>query len=315
MAMGRPWTAGTASAAVTLGLAVLLLLSQGRPVRQIEAIPTPPPPETRRPAGPAPVVLPPPPARAPASPEAARATRKALVPRTDHDRGTPPARIEPLKPRPVQAPNVEAAVPPVDMQPRRPLETPPSKEAAPDSTETLLPTRQNALEGRVLLRLMEAGKGPLVEIAWPASQNDRAVLYARLISCHGMRSALLAPDFGIFLNEGPPGKPLALDLDRFSGFVRHPAGAMSRAEKAKIDEIGRRHGASGKRPVRLFPRSVDAALLGGLSTSVGPDYLAARSIRAHYRLENLRVIVERIAIDRKPVPGRIVLPQIRGRSC
>ena len=62
-------------------------------------------------------------------------------------------------------------------------------------------------------------------------------------------------------------------------------------------------------PVRLFPRNVDATLLGGIGQIVGAGYLCHKTIRARYRLSGERVSVVEIRADGKALPGGIVLPQ------
>jgi hypothetical protein len=98
------------------------------------------------------------------------------------------------------------------------------------------------------------------------------------------------------------------NLDRYSGFIRHPAGRTVPGEAGEAAQIRAHHGALwGARTVRLFPRNLDALLLGGLRRLVGPDYGAHRTIRAHYRLDGANLIVERVEADGRALPGRIDL--------
>jgi hypothetical protein len=43
--------------------------------------------------------------------------------------------------------------------------------------------------------------------------------------------------------------------------------------------------------VRLFPRGVDAVVLGGLGQIIGPGYLKYKTIRARYQLTRDRITV------------------------
>ena len=60
-------------------------------------------------------------------------------------------------------------------------------------------------------------------------------------------------------------------------------------------------------PVRLFPRRVDALLLGGLRNLVGGDYAKYRAIRARYRLDGARVSVRDVIADGRSLIGRVDL--------
>ncbi len=59
--------------------------------------------------------------------------------------------------------------------------------------------------------------------------------------------------------------------------------------------------------MRLFPRRVDAMLLGGLKNLVGGDYSKYRTILARYRLDGLGVSVLDIIADGRRLSGRIDL--------
>ena len=66
-------------------------------------------------------------------------------------------------------------------------------------------------------------------------------------------------------------------------------------------------------PIRLFPRNVDATLLGWIGQIVGAGYLRHKTIRARYALSGDRVSVIDIRADGKALSGGIVLP--RSRRC
>jgi hypothetical protein len=156
--------------------------------------------------------------------------------------------------------------------------TAPAETAAPASP--VVEAAPNRKEGGALLRLLEHGKGPTIEIAWPRSAADQRALYHRLTRCYGMRAAVIGPRSRLFAADSPAGEPWDIDRDRISGFLRSPRGEEIPEESRAFASIARRHGLTGWRPVRVFPRDVDAALLGGLARLVGPGYRSARSITA-----------------------------------
>ena len=49
--------------------------------------------------------------------------------------------------------------------------------------------------------------------------------------------------------------------------------------------------------MRLFPRGVDAVVLGGLGQIIGPGYLKYKTIRARYRLTRDRITVVDVRVD------------------
>jgi len=165
-----------------------------------------------------------------------------------------------------------------------------------------------AREGRVLLKLLEHGRGPLVEVVWPASSNERKKLYRNLRACHGMTTAIYVPDRGLYLAKSPRSLANQLDTDKFSGFVRQSTGSIVDDEIREELSIRRRHGIglSGQL-VRLFPRSEDAKLLGGLEKLSKNSYRTAKTVVGQYRLKGNRLFVENIIIDENPVGGSIDL--------
>jgi hypothetical protein len=168
-------------------------------------------------------------------------------------------------------------------------------------------------EGRVLLRMFEQGSGPGIEIRWPSDAAERERLYDTFVRCFGMRIGIVDDAGHFYLPEGAANQPTQLNMDRYSGFVRRPEGQIAAAETREIARVRNYHqGASGG-PARIFPRNVDAFLIGGLRQAVGDDYLKARSIHAAYRLDGNRVVVDAIVADGHPIPGAIDLSS--GRSC
>jgi len=193
-----------------------------------------------------------------------------------------------------------------------PIALPPPPEPARD-----VPVQgpKSAREGRVLLRQLEAGDGPSIEIAWPSSPRDRDDLHAVFIRCYGMVTAILDGQDRLFRASDPPGRNWVPDRERYSGFVRQVSGQRVAAQNRTLAQIRARHRISAGTPVRLFPRAVDATLLGGLYRLTGANYAASAAIRARYDLSGAIVRVTRIAIGSQPMPGSILLrPACRGSS-
>ncbi len=345
-----PTAVGKASVALTALLAIALLAAgqtrSNPPVR--DAMPPPPPekqaaPADAEPAKPAPaevlsVRLPPPPAPktrvetviAAMTPLPEPALVPVMKPPPPAPRPEPaaepepvPLRIVPLTPdaSPVKAHPVAIMRPPLVPETANKAPTPVPEPAVqplprvdtPPRAAPVAITRETVVEGRTLLRLLEHGKGPRIEIAWPSSAGDRRTLYRQLTRCLGMRTAMMDTSQRLYAEDMAAGRSWTLDTDRYSGFMRQPAGALVAAERAVVDRIRARHGRHLDATVRLFPRRVDAVLLGGLRQAIGGE--ARQSIRAHYRLAGTDIVVTGIVADGTPVDGRIDLSRAFGRQC
>ena len=163
-------------------------------------------------------------------------------------------------------------------------------------------------EGRVLLRQLEAGDGPSIEIAWTKSRHDRVTLHDMLVRCYGMVSAILDPEGRLFRTLDQPGETWRLNLDRYSGFVRQAAGQRGPAETQILTRIRARHAINGGAAVRLFPRVVDAGLLGGLQNLTGARYSVNAAIRARYQLSGATVHITGITVDGQARSSGFALP-------
>jgi len=183
----------------------------------------------------------------------------------------------------------------------------------PENSITL--DRKLLHEGRVLLRVLEQGAGPSIEIAWPEGAAARERLFERFVECFGMRVALMDYDGKLFTDAGQSGQPWAINLDRFSGFARQPTGHLVAEEKHTGRRIRTRHtGLRDAFPVRVFPRRVDAQLLAGLKSIAGQAYVKDGVMQARYRLSSKTVTVEDIRINGRTAQGQVDLsPTIR--SC
>ena len=65
--------------------------------------------------------------------------------------------------------------------------------------------------------------------------------------------------------------------------------------------------------IRIFPRRVDALLLGGLRAVIGEGYQNTSTIHATYRISGSSVTVAGIVADGRSFPGEIDLSP--ARSC
>lgn len=329
--------AGAASGVVTIGLALFLIMMSQKPnASETHTQPPPEPPAVEKTALSKPppqtaVVMPPPPA-------AARAKRP-VVAETPPETSTPaaPPRVTrpPLKPRTVVAapktaevtplksrtePRTESVAPetlsapektePDQAEPERNASVPRSEaKPSPVQTASVPITRKTVKEGRALLKMLETGKGPVIEIAWPQTSVERSRLYRLLTSCHGMQTAMLTDSSRLYAADTTPGQTWAVNRDAVSGFIRKPAGALTDAERTVIRHIKSRHGIGSADTVRLFPRGVDAVVLGGLGRIVGPGYLTYKTIRARYQLNANRITVVDVRVDGAERSGQVALPR------
>lgn len=300
---------------------------------ETSAEPAPEPPVVLRPAAsPAPAADPAVAPLVPASPQKPAAPVKLL-----RTADTPPlpanASVAPMAPGKSPDPR-SATAGPVPLRPRPPPQAAPEPvaPAVPDAPATEMPKvaaarpaapdpgpRTDELvagEGRALLRILEHGSGPTIDIAWPAASGERERLYHHLKNCFGMRPALMDAAGRLYAAEGRPGQPWAINLDRHSGFVRQVHGQVTADERQDIRSITVHHAGLGEAaPVRVFPRAVDALLLGHLRHAVGDDYTQARVIRAAYRFSGSGVAVESIEVDGRRIAGRIDLAAAASRGC
>lgn len=254
--------------------------------------------ETPKPTRQATLVLPAPP------PPAKADVTQAKAPVATPDPVLPPQTA------PVQKP-VEKAADPEKPEPK--AVSKPTKarqqERPPEPEVIVEPTDVQIAEGRALLKVLEHGKGPLIEIAWPASSERRESLYRAFQNCYGMENALMSRDGDLFRFQDPRARRWEINLDRYSGFIREAAGHLPRAEQSRLKDIERRHGRLyDATPVRVFPRALDARLLGALSQMVGAGYDKSQSIQARYHLEGNRVAITDVHVDGRKLSGRINLP-------
>ncbi len=267
--------------------------------------------------------LPPPPEPDPVEAEAAAVKPLKGVeakPKPDARPLPVPRRIEPLRPLPKSAPKVALAAGAVEAAkapPRPNLDriVKPEPIPAPKPAALVKADKVTAKRGRALLRMLESGAGPEIEIAWPERRLDRDRLFRVLSDCHGMRVAVMSRGRKLYIDEGARGKPWPLNMDRFSSFIRATDRGTAGPERDRFHAINRYHGLNGLgRPVRLFPRQADAVLLGGLSRLIGDGYRTAAGVSARYQLTGEQVRIVDVRVDGVLVGGVIEAPPVsRGR--
>ena len=189
---------------------------------------------------------------------------------------------------------------------------PPAPEVSPPPVEI---TPEAVREGRALLRLLELGEGPDIEIAWPAAATERADLYRLFRKCFGMQTIVMTDAGEMFDATGDVSTAGAFNGDRYSGFVRQPAGGLSADERAQVAAIRQRHGVQQGRVLRLFPRRVDAILVGALYRIAGGSFDKGVRIRARYSAVGTGVQVADIQVDGRATTEKIVLPYDAQRTC
>ncbi|MDV7338360.1 hypothetical protein RYZ26_02045 [Terasakiella sp. A23] len=173
-------------------------------------------------------------------------------------------------------------------------------------------TPTEVVGGRALLRVLEHGKGPLIEIAWPQNARQRDGLHDKFQTCFGMENALMDDAGDLYRVEDARGQRWEINLDRFSGFLRQASGRLPATEQRIKRAVSRRHGQlDDPIMVRIFPRRVDASLLGGLKAVVGERYMQAKSIQARYELKGSRILVRDIHLDGRALKGVVELSKIK----
>ncbi|WP_417784117.1 hypothetical protein [Terasakiella pusilla] len=227
------------------------------------------------------------------------------------------------------APKVAATVEPVKLEKTPPLQPAPTltptkvkpqpiKEKPIEVPPALEVTVAQTAGGRALLRVLEHGKGPLIEIAWPKEARGREALHQTFKTCFGMVNAVMDAKGDLYRTSEARGQRWEINLDRYSGFLREASGSLPRSEQGIRQAVKRHHGGLGAAGlVRIFPRKVDASLLGGLQAMVGPQYMQARSIQARYVQVNGQVLVRDIFVDGVTLEGAIALSptrRCRGRA-
>jgi len=236
-----------------------------------------------------------------------------------------PSDVKPLKPTaPSRAERPRSPRPPVS---ERKPETPqmvakdhtaaPEEPAAKKTPPTVGRTEASPLvaAGRPLLRLLEHGDGPRIDIAWPTDPRERSALFNTFERCYGMVVALVAENGDLYSDRSTVA-PWQINLDYYSGFVRQSGTLSTARERDWSRNIVRRHPtAAGKHPVRVFPRQTDALLMGGLHKLLDGSYRSTKSISARYARVGQTVMIVDVSADGLTIPGRIDLSAAARRRC
>jgi hypothetical protein len=225
--------------------------------------------------------------------------------------------VRPLLPSP-DASNDDVSDPMVEDVLAPPIKNVHEDAEAEEAVAIFRPDEQAALadQGRVLLRMLEHGRGPAIELAWPDRAGDQEQLYQTLRDCLGMRVALRDGAGRLFVADSPPGQAWQPNVDRYSGFARQPTGRLAAAEHRDISTIAQHHNLSHRASViRIFPRQIDAQLLGGLRRLVGERYGRAHNIRAKYSLFTDGVTVMGIMVDGQSIAGGVALAAPAKSGC
>ena len=197
------------------------------------------------------------------------------------------------EPRPADS-DIQSELPDV---PEKPMDVAQAVEEPTEASFQIPVTRATVQDGRVRLRLLEKGKGPSMEIAWPETSMEREALYDVFVQCLAMRPALLVGEERLYGLDGAPGQALRIAPDRVSFFLRRPEGRMASGERDALARIRTRHSLREGTPVRLMNRSVDAAILGGIAMILGQEFDSARTIRARYVLSGRTILIRDISAD------------------
>ena len=204
---------------------------------------------------------------------------------------------EPVEIKPAAPPSPQPAPPQEIYEEAEPAQ----KIKATDMPIKEIPVKEIQAKGRPLLRLMEYGQGSAVNIAWPANSSAMTRLYDELNRCYGMESLVIHQ--GRLYNRAGLFEP---NQDRYSSFMREVQGQIPPRESEFLRKIP----VSGA-PVRLFPRRVDAMLLGGLHHLLGQEAMEGHHISGTYSLSQNRLLVTDLRLDGVQVEGSVDLTAIR----
>ncbi len=316
----------TLASIIVTGVVALLLieLANETPKRKDAAIPEPEAAAPEKPAAAvvATMTLPPPPAPPPDR-EITPLARSVPTPPVQEieplkQQSQPPVQeVEPIKQQPPVTAEATTIEPLQARQPETPTPapTPAIKAEAPLQPPQPQETRTAVEAGRPLLKMMELGEGPSIEISWPRDSRVRADLYRVFSRCYGMRVALMTAAGSLYDEASDPGRAWPINTDRFSGFLRRSQGGATTEERGATRRIKARHGLSKATAVRVFPRKTDAALLGGLKSLTGEGYGKGRKVRAAYQLSGWRVGITAIHVDSRPVAGVVDLSGAARSGC
>ena len=313
------------SVAASFLLAIALFWPDPRaPVKQAIIMPTALTEPSMPPANPVPITLPPPPRLTPlqalrqsgAEKNPARPVRRPLVtplrPAGPAQPSAPVPTVDSLQPSAKEQTKPVVALVPAKRSESRPAAaaSKPLPRTSPPAAVSR-PAASSLAQGRALLRILEHGTGPEIDFAWPENSGSRNALFALLSRCYGMQVVLLDGANRLYRLADPAGRPWAPNIDRISGFSRRIGGLSAAGERDLVIRLRRRHtGITNARPIRLFPRAFDGALLGGLAQLIGKGAADLRSLSARYRMRGERLWMIDVRVNGRSVPGRVDLSPV-----
>ena len=168
--------------------------------------------------------------------------------------------------------------------------------------------------GRVLLRQLENGNGPEIQIAWPDQTRLKEKIYDILNKCYGMQTARMNSKDELFHSAGPSGVRWAINMDKMSGFIREVSGLIPQAEHLHVRRINQKHpNENFISTIRIFPRVVDAHLLMNLRSLAGENYSTSKNISAAYGLKNNSILIQHVRVDGKELGRAFMLPSVKNQ--
>lgn len=157
--------------------------------------------------------------------------------------------------------------------------------------------------GAALLRLAEIDATTEIEIAWPESEAETNALFHAFHRCLGMRLANFEAGRGLQIEGGG-------DPELYSGLVRFSRGRLGVEERRML----RRSELHGGQPARVYPRPLDARLLGGLTEIFGVSRLSG-PLTGRYRLQGGKLLVTQLVLDGTAARRPLLLADLDGQAC
>ncbi|MFT4926376.1 MAG: hypothetical protein ACI8WB_002474 [Phenylobacterium sp.] len=185
------------------------------------------------------------------------------------------------------------------IRPQTKLVTKPAKQPESQPLTPTIDVSQDSIEvtnAEPLLQQVEAGNGPVIEIAWPKGFAKRKRLYNMLVNCQGVQLGILADDTV---------HPITANKGLYSRLVRVVSGVMLPQEHREY-QSSRFQGT----PVRLFPRALDGRLMAGLrqlSTQLAMPFQTLSSVRGLYVMQGKRLYIQDLIMDGQMIPGQVLL--------
>ena len=181
------------------------------------------------------------------------------------------------------------------------------KLSAQKPLKTLSPiNRQKAYD---YLDLLEKGKGPHIQIAWPQNPQEQAHIYQYLRDCSQMKTIVMSEKGLLYKLGGKKGQNWLIDTKKYSGFVRQTT-HLQADEHYQIDLIKQfHHGLQNAQAVRIFPRESDAQLLGAISQLLPANHQANFSFQGEYAYINNQLTLTNIHINNQPIHHTIMVQQ------